>query len=216
MKFIGPSTTFFYYIFNVSLSVITIMITNFLIRLLLKNMIKNTYLIKKRIDHNVSVVTNMKNDNILAMKMLRKHYDADMVYCMKREIAIHKILEHENIIKYQDDYESDRCIYLFTSYIDTGDLSYKLKQHTRFEETIAKVYIMEVIKGIKYLHDKYIVHRDIKTNNLLIDANNNIKIIDFGKATYLFDGRKSTTLCGTIEYLAPELCKVPIIPMISR
>ena len=78
--------------------------------------------------------------------------------------------------------------------------------HVRFSNDVALFYACEIVLSIKYLHDINIVYRDLKPENLLIDKQGHIKLTDFGFAKKLI-GDRTYTLCGTPEYLAPEIIK---------
>lgn len=84
---------------------------------------------------------------------------------------------------------------LFTIYAAKG----------RFDEATVKFYAAQLVLGLEYLHQKGIVHRDMKLENILLDEEGYIKIIDYGLAKKLSGNQVATTLCGTPEYLAPEM-----------
>lgn len=81
----------------------------------------------------------------------------------------------------------------------------KSMPNRRLEEPEAKFIFNQVLKGIKYLHSKNIYHRDIKLENLIIDENNNLKIIDFGFATISHKTKLLNFFCGTPSYMPPEI-----------
>ena len=78
----------------------------------------------------------------------------------------------------------------------------------RIEEAVIRWIITSVIKGVDYIHRNHIIHRDLKTSNILIDDLGYVKIIDFGLSEQHFEGMTNLTqLCGTPEYMAPETLK---------
>jgi len=90
-----------------------------------------------------------------------------------------------------------------------GTLYAQLKRQTRFVEKQASRCIAQIAKSLKYVHEHHIVHRDLKPENLLIDKQGILKLADFGWATYVQDFTNSSlkTICGTLDYLAPEMVK---------
>lgn len=69
-----------------------------------------------------------------------------------------------------------------------------------------RYYIFQIIQGVKYLHDNRIIHRDLKLGNLFLDDDLHVKIGDFGLAAKIeYDGERKKTLCGTPNYIAPEV-----------
>uniref|UniRef100_A0A8C1AJC4 non-specific serine/threonine protein kinase n=1 Tax=Cyprinus carpio carpio TaxID=630221 RepID=A0A8C1AJC4_CYPCA len=94
-----------------------------------------------------------------------------------REVRIMKVLNHPNIVKLFEVIETEKTLYL----------------------------IMEYASGVQYCHQKRIVHRDLKAENLLLDADMNIKIADFGFSNEFIIGSKLDTFCGSPPYAAPEL-----------
>lgn len=91
-------------------------------------------------------------------------------------------------------------------YLPGGELFSRLRREGRFANDVALFYACEIMLALRYLHRSGIVYRDLKPENLLIDAEGHIKLADFGFAKYLEDNR-TFTLCGTPEYLAPEVVK---------
>ena len=91
-------------------------------------------------------------------------------------------------------------------YVNGGELFFHLSREKVFTENRAKFYIAEIVLAITYLHERGIIYRDLKLENLLLDKDGHIKITDFGlcKEEITF-GATTSTFCGTPEYLAPEV-----------
>lgn len=119
-----------------------------------------------------------------------------------------KKLSHPFIVKLYYAFQSPKYLYLVMDLCPGKDLSEHLDDCDYFPEPIAKFLIAEVILAIEYLHSMDIIYRDLKPNNLLIDAEGHIKITDFGLAKEGMVGMDYTnTFCGSPAYLAPELIK---------
>ena len=147
---------------------------------------------------------------IVALKIIdkQKYYAANKINQLMKEIEIHMELDHFNIIKmYTFFYDSER-VYLVLEYAPNGQLFNKLqnKANKRLKEKKAAQYIFQVLKALQYLHNKGILHRDIKQENLLL-SNGKIKLSDFGWSTKISLNELRKTFCGTMEYLAPEIIK---------
>jgi len=78
-----------------------------------------------------------------------------------------------------------------------------LREKTKFEEAQSRFYASCVCSAFSYMHDKFVVYRDLKPENLLFDSEGYLKVVDFGFAKLITD--RTWTLCGTPEYLAPEI-----------
>lgn len=76
---------------------------------------------------------------------------------------------------------------------------------TQFSETTAKFFMCEILLGFKYLHERDIVFRDIKPENILIDLDGHVRIADFGLSKIIKEEELSNTICGSPEYLSPEM-----------
>uniref|UniRef100_A0A4W5R4U7 non-specific serine/threonine protein kinase n=1 Tax=Hucho hucho TaxID=62062 RepID=A0A4W5R4U7_9TELE len=106
-----------------------------------------------------------------------------------REVRIMKILNHPNIVKLFEVIETDKTLYLIMEYsLYNGLFS-----------------LFQIVSAVQYCHQKRIVHRDLKAENLLLDADMNIKIADFGFSNEFTLGSKLDTFCGSPPYAAPEL-----------
>ncbi|XP_060583596.1 cAMP-dependent protein kinase catalytic subunit PRKX-like isoform X3 [Ruditapes philippinarum] len=97
----------------------------------------------------------------------------------------------------------DTFLYMLMEYVPGGEVFSYLRNYGRFSNTMANFYASEIVSALEYLHSRSIVYRDLKPENLLLDRDGHLKITDFGFAKKLLD--RTWTLCGTPEYLAPEI-----------
>ncbi|MEJ1275946.1 hypothetical protein NN561_006845 [Cricetulus griseus] len=122
-----------------------------------------------------------------------------------REVRIMKILNHPNIVKLFEVIETEKTLYLIMEYASGGEVFDYLVAHGRMKEKEARAKFRQIVSAVQYCHQKRIVHRDLKAENLLLDADMNIKIADFGFSNEFTVGSKLDTFCGSPPYAAPEL-----------
>ncbi|XP_067092089.1 serine/threonine-protein kinase MARK1-like isoform X1 [Osmerus mordax] len=122
-----------------------------------------------------------------------------------REVRIMKILNHPNIVKLFEVIETERTLYLIMEYASGGEVFDYLVAHGRMKEKEARAKFRQIVSAVQYCHQRRIVHRDLKAENLLLDADMNIKIADFGFSNEFTLGSKLDTFCGSPPYAAPEL-----------
>uniref|UniRef100_A0A674MJ96 non-specific serine/threonine protein kinase n=1 Tax=Takifugu rubripes TaxID=31033 RepID=A0A674MJ96_TAKRU len=133
------------------------------------------------------------------------HGRALMYPSLFREVRIMKILNHPNIVKLFEVIETERTLYLVMEYASGGEVFDYLVAHGRMKEKEARAKFRQIVSAVQYCHQKHIVHRDLKAENLLLDADMNIKIADFGFSNEFTLGNKLDTFCGSPPYAAPEL-----------
>ena len=129
---------------------------------------------------------------------------------MINEISITKHLEHPNIIKIYEVYETTHSIYLVLDLITGGDLLQKLIKNEKFQMENIKKIMKTFLEILKYIHCFHIIHRDLKPENILIKKSENpnefdIILADFGLATFLDDNSVLFHHCGTPGFIAPEV-----------
>ncbi|XP_039953620.1 serine/threonine-protein kinase MARK2 isoform X1 [Bactrocera tryoni] len=122
-----------------------------------------------------------------------------------REVRIMKMLDHPNIVKLFQVIETEKTLYLVMEYASGGEVFDYLVLHGRMKEKEARVKFRQIVSAVQYCHQKRIIHRDLKAENLLLDSELNIKIADFGFSNEFTPGSKLDTFCGSPPYAAPEL-----------
>lgn len=146
-------------------------------------------------------------DRYFALKMMRKSeiIRLNQVEHIFSERAILASISHPFIVKLYSTFQDGLNLYMLMEYVNGGELFTYLRRMTKFTIPCAKFYASELVLALEYLHAKGIVYRDLKPENLLIDEKGHIKLTDFGFAKYLPNDQRTWTLCGTPEYLAPEI-----------
>ncbi|ESN99549.1 hypothetical protein HELRODRAFT_84170, partial [Helobdella robusta] len=124
---------------------------------------------------------------------------------LRREVKIMKMLDHPNIVKLYEVIETERTLNLVMEYASRGELFDYLVANGRMKERDARVTFRQIISAVQYCHQKHILHRDLKAENLLLDEDLNVKIADFGFSNEFTVGTKLDTFCGSPPYAAPEL-----------
>ncbi len=124
------------------------------------------------------------------------------------ETSIMKSLSSSNyIVKIYETYQTQKHICIVMEYICAGDLLSYIRKRSKLNENIAKFIFKQIILSLQFIHNKNIVHRDIKLDNILIDLNNKIKICDFGVSKKINVNDIMYDQCGTPAYIAPEILK---------
>ena len=128
-----------------------------------------------------------------------------------REVEILRIIDHPNIVRVYEYFEDAKRIFLVMEYCKGGQLQHYVHSKHQFSEQVVASLVKQVFEVLSYLHDKGIVHRDMKPDNIVLEENDgsrmNIKIIDFGAATYITRKTPLKGAVGTIGYSAPEVYK---------
>lgn len=122
---------------------------------------------------------------------------------VRNEKNILEFSKHPFIVKLFFTHHSEQYLYMLLEYVSGGELFSVLRQFNKFESKMAVFYAAEIVTALDYLHSHQIVYRDLKPENILLDAEGHLKLTDFGFAKKVTN--KTFTLCGTPEYLAPEI-----------
>lgn len=142
----------------------------------------------------------------VAIKIIDKtRLNASNLEKVYREVQIMKLLNHPHIIKLYQVMETKDMLYIVTEYAKNGEMFDHLTSNGRLSEDEARKKFWQILTAVDYCHRHHIVHRDLKTENLLLDVNMNIKLADFGFGNFYNAGEALSTWCGSPPYAAPEV-----------
>ena len=123
-----------------------------------------------------------------------------------REMSILLQMNHRNVIKTNEIISDSSRYYIIMEYCEKGELFNHIVEQQHFDEEKSAFYYYQLISGVDYLHSKNICHRDLKPENLLLNDENELKIIDFGLSNYFNEDCKLLrTPCGSPCYASPEM-----------
>ncbi|TKS68523.1 Serine/threonine-protein kinase PLK1 [Collichthys lucidus] len=153
-------------------------------------------------------ITDLETKQVFAGKIvpksliLKQHQREKMT----SEIAIHKSLNHANVVGFHGFFEDDDFVFVVLEICRRRSLLELHKRRKAVTEPEARYYMTQLLKGVQYLHNNRVIHRDLKLGNIFLNDDMEVKIGDFGLATKIeFDGERKKTLCGTPNYIAPEV-----------
>jgi serine/threonine protein kinase len=122
------------------------------------------------------------------------------------EVFIHASLDHECILPLYQFFEDERHVYMIMELCEQGELfKYIQKRRKPLSEAEARGVLTQVVRGLQHLHLQGIIHRDLKLSNLLLTDNLDVRIGDFGLAVTVNDYGEQQTMCGTPNYISPEI-----------
>ena len=177
----------------------------------------NKYLIIKEIGKgayaHVKLVLDKINKNKYAMKVYEREKlnDSTKRKCVYREIEIMKNIDHINIVKLHEVIQTQKQILIIMEYINGISMREYYNKNIKHQklnpqkELIIKNFFIQIFSAMSYIHKNHMAHRDIKLENILIDKNQQIKIIDFGFGMYNPEDKLQGFFCGTPNYMPPEI-----------
>jgi serine/threonine-protein kinase CHEK2 len=167
----------------------------------------------------VRLIYNLKTLERFAMKIVKKEMNPmvknrdDVNEKIINEVNIMRSLNNIHVLGLIDSFATDSNIIIVMEYLEGRDLLHRITKHnpkrTYLNENDAKYYFLQICRGLKYLHDSKITHRDIKPDNILLVSNDTdslVKISDFGLSKIIAEADMKT-VCGTQLYVAPEILK---------
>ncbi|CAL1714656.1 unnamed protein product [Somion occarium] len=168
----------------------------------------------------VRIARHSKTGQYAAVKIVSKQFivssrmslrdlgdDADRVLRdLEREIVVMKLIEHPNIMRLHDVWETSSDLYLILEYVEGGELFDYLCEKGKLPTIEASRLFQQIISAMHYCHQVNIAHRDLKPENILLDKDKNIKVADFGMAAaWHGQAQLLQTACGSPHYAAPEV-----------
>ncbi|KAG5348280.1 PLK1 kinase, partial [Acromyrmex charruanus] len=154
----------------------------------------------------VYLMTDVSNGNQYACKIIPKNR-MQRIHMQKiaREIMIHKELNHVNVVQMHHYFEDNLNVYMLLEACPRKSLMHVLKYRGKVTEPEARYYMKQMVTGVAYIHSQKVVHRDLKPGNMFLSDRMIVKIGDFGLATRPDGQRRRVTICGTPNYIAPEV-----------
>eukprot|EP01059_Diplonema_ambulator_P032580 TRINITY_DN6460_c0_g1_i1.p1 TRINITY_DN6460_c0_g1~~TRINITY_DN6460_c0_g1_i1.p1 ORF type:complete len:312 (+),score=65.75 TRINITY_DN6460_c0_g1_i1:494-1429(+) len=155
-------------------------------------------------------VARVKGVNLVyAMKVMR--LEEIVPVQLERELSIHRELRHPHIVRLITWFTDEVHAYMIMEYCNNGTIYEKMYRHGNegFPEPTAAKYTAQLTEAVHYLHSLTppVLHRDVKPENTFLDQHDNLKLGDFGWSALMRNSEPRKTICGTLEYQAPELCK---------
>lgn len=119
---------------------------------------------------------------------------------------MHQSMDHPNIVKFIECFEDNQNVYILLEMCSNKTLMDMHRRRKRFTEPEARYFMIQILGAVKYMHSRRVIHRDLKLGNIFLDENMHVKIGDFGLAALLLsDSERKKTICGTPNYIAPEV-----------
>ncbi|XP_061180069.1 serine/threonine-protein kinase 32B-like [Saccostrea echinata] len=155
----------------------------------------------------VCIVQKKDNKKMYAMKYMNKAMCVrkDAVRNVFREVEILSALDHPFLVNLWYTFQDEEDMFMVVDLLLGGDLRFHIQQEVQFDESHIKLYVCEIALALDYLRKKYIIHRDIKPDNILLDEEGHVHITDFNIATMITDNQLATSMSGTTPYMAPEI-----------
>lgn len=161
-----------------------------------KGKLGKVYCVRHRLSGLICAIKAMSKKELVDLK-LEKNF--------RREIEVQRNLIHPNISRLYGFFFDDTNVYLILEYALHGEIYQLLKTHRRFDDITASNYTFQVANALMYLHSQGIIHRDIKPENILLASDKTVKLSDFGWSIKTKFSERRLTICGTLDYLPPEM-----------
>ncbi|XP_024257568.1 protein kinase C zeta type-like isoform X1 [Oncorhynchus tshawytscha] len=159
----------------------------------------------------VLLVRLKKNEQIYAMKVVKKelvHDDEDIDWVQTEKHVFEQASTNPFLVGLHSCFQTESRLFLVIEYVNGGDLMFHMQRQRKLPEEHARFYAAEICIALNFLHEKGILYRDLKLDNVLLDHEGHIKLTDYGMCKEgIRPGDTTSTFCGTPNYIAPEILR---------
>uniref|UniRef100_A0A3Q3AD48 Protein kinase C, zeta n=1 Tax=Kryptolebias marmoratus TaxID=37003 RepID=A0A3Q3AD48_KRYMA len=159
----------------------------------------------------VLLVRLKKNEQMYAMKVVKKelvHDDEDIDWVQTEKHVFEQASTNPFLVGLHSCFQTESRLFLVIEYVNGGDLMFHMQRQRKLPEEHARFYAAEICIALNFLHEKGIIYRDLKLDNVLLDHDGHIKLTDYGMCKEgIRPGDTTSTFCGTPNYIAPEILR---------
>ncbi|KAM8829692.1 protein kinase C zeta type isoform 4-T4 [Synchiropus picturatus] len=159
----------------------------------------------------VLLVRLKKNEQMYAMKVVKKelvHDEEDIDWVQTEKHVFEQASTNPFLVGLHSCFQTESRLFLVIEYVNGGDLMFHMQRQRKLPEEHARFYAAEICIALNFLHEKGIIYRDLKLDNVLLDHDGHIKLTDYGMCKEgIRPGDTTSTFCGTPNYIAPEILR---------
>ncbi|GLC74987.1 hypothetical protein PLESTF_001580900 [Pleodorina starrii] len=158
----------------------------------------------------VSLARHNGTGRIVAIKAVSKAFivkNDQISHILDERFLMKRVAGYPFIVTLLGTFQDRDCLYFVMEYMAGGELFTHVRDNGVLNPQATRFYVAQMVLALEHLHGKGIVHRDIKLENVLMSAEGYIKVSDLGFSKVLHDNQRTHTMCGTPDYMAPEIIK---------